>query len=152
MPVVTVKLDDFDKVIQQYAHKHVEDVKKGVASGVARSIPELVAASPVDQGFYAAGWDMTVEEQAVILGNSAPHAPIIENGARPFSPPIEPLLAWAKRVLRDSSQPPNYSPQVKALAYGVRNKIRAEGMKPKKVLEKMLQKIIRNIQEELERV
>lgn len=119
--------------------------KNAVAAGVARSLPDLVAASPVDTGLYAQSWRMTNDEKSVVLGNDAPHAPIIEFGARPFSPPIEPLLAWAKRVLNDSSQPPEYSPEVKALAWGVKKKIEREGMAPRAVLSGMLDTIIDNI-------
>ncbi len=123
--------------------------KEAVVRGVARSIPDLVAASPVDTGLYAQSWRMTDTEKSVILGNDAPHAPIIEFGARPFSPPIEPLLAWAKRVLGDSSQPPDYSPEVRSLAWGVKKKIEREGMAPKSILGNMLDKIIDNIIAEL---
>jgi len=121
----------------------------GVVSGVAKSIPDLVQASPVDTGLYAASWDFTVEEKSVILGNYAPYAGIIEQGARPFTPPIGPLLAWAKRVLRDRSQPPDYSPEVWALARGTQNKIAAQGMQPRHILEKTLPKIMQNIKEEV---
>lgn len=147
---VTVKLNKFADIIREFPHKTEAQVRAGVASGVARSIPDLVKASPVDQGFYAASWDMTVEERAVVLGNRAPHASIIEDGARPFTPPITPLLAWAKRVLKDPSQPPNYSPRVRSLAYGVQKKIASEGMKPQKILENMLPRIIENIRKEIE--
>lgn len=151
MPTTTVKLNEFADILRDMPSKTFEEVKTGVISGVARSIPDLVAASPVDQGFYAASWNFSVEEHAVILGNTSPHASIIEDGARPFTPPIGPLLAWAKRVLQDSSQPPNYSEAVRGLAFGVQKKIAANGMKPKKILENMIPKIIENIKAELDK-
>lgn len=145
----TVKLNDFADIIRDMPGKTLDQIKNGTASGLARSIPDLVAASPVDQGFYAASWDFTVNEQSAILGNYAPHASIIEDGARPFTPPMAPLLAWAKRVLKDSSQPPNYSDRVWALAKGTQKKIAAQGLKPHKILETMLPKIIENIKQEI---
>jgi hypothetical protein len=151
MSTRTVQLKDFSKVLGEFSDQHMDDIKHGVVSGLARSIPDLVAASPVDTGLYAASWDFEADEVRAILGNYAPHAPIIEFGARPYTAPIKPLLEWAKRVLNDPSQPPDYSEEVRALAYGTRAKIEREGMKPRNVLEKMLPTIVRNIQEELER-
>lgn len=151
MPTRTVQLNQFSDILREYPHLQIAEVKKGVASGLARSIPDLVRASPVDTGLYASSWDFTIEENSAILGNYAPYAAIIEDGARPFTPPIGPLLAWAKRVLGDGSQPPNYSPEVRSLAYGVQKKISHEGMTPRKILENMIPTIIENIKAELEK-
>lgn len=149
MAAIEVNLKDFSKVLSEFTHRSAKEIKQGVTSGVARSIPDLVRASPVDTGLYAQSWDFTTDEEKVILGNYAPHAPIIEHGARPFTPPLKPLLEWAKRVLKDGSQPPKYSPRVWALAVGTQKKIAAEGMKPKNILQNMLPTIIQNIREEL---
>jgi hypothetical protein len=151
MTVRQVELSDFGRVLGEFTSLHIKDIKHGVASGVARSISDLVAASPVDTGLYAQSWNFTVDEEKVILGNYAPHAPIIEFGARPFTPPLKPLLEWAKRVLKDSSQPPNYSPAVQGLARYTQKKIQAEGMQPRHILTNMLPKIMENIREELRR-
>jgi hypothetical protein len=115
------------------------------------SAATLVQNSPVDTGQYVNSWDFDVDEKRAILGNFAPHAPIIEKGARPFRPPMGPLLAWAKRVLKDPSQPPEYSDDVWGLAKGTQNKIAALGMQPKNVLEKTIPLIIENIRRELNR-
>lgn len=147
----TVKLENFSEELRRANEERIEDYKKAVVRGVIKSIPDLVTASPVDTGLYASSWDFTVTEKEVILGNTAPHAAIIERGARPFTPPIRPLLAWAKRVLKSSSQPPDYDSEVWALAKGVQNKISQEGMKPRNVLEKALPGIIENIRSELRR-
>ncbi len=143
-----VNLKDLGKEIKNFAESAVEEQKKAITRGLTRSLPMLAAASPVDTGQYAASWDMTVDEQKATIGNYAPHAPIIEYGARPFTPPLGPLLSWAKRVLQDPGQPPNYSPKVWALARGTQRKIAREGMKPRFVLTNALPDIIRNIEAE----
>jgi hypothetical protein len=148
----TVKLENFAQELKEFSEATVEQQKYAIVSGIVRSVPELVENSPVDTGQYAASWDFTETEKSIILGNYAPHAPIIEKGARPFTPPLAPLLAWAKRVLKDPSQPPNYSSDVWSLAKAVQNKIAREGIEPRNVLENMLPKIIDNIKEELKRV
>lgn len=152
MSTKVVRLENFAQELREFGRATLEQQKQAVAGGVMKSLPDLVAASPVDTGQYAASWDFTMTEQSAILGNFAPHAPIIEKGARPFTPPIQPLLAWAKRVLQSSSQPPEYDAEVRGLAYGVQKKIAAEGMQPRNILEKMLPKIIENIRLEFERV
>ena len=146
----TVNLEDFAEELKSFTKRTLEEQRAAVAGGVARSIPELVKASPVDTGLYAQSWDMTVLEKSVILGNTAPHAPIIEFGARPFTPPIKPLLEWAKRVLQDPSQPPEYSPEVWRLAKGTQNKIAEQGMKPRYILENAMPMILENIRKEFE--
>ena len=152
MPIKTVNLGDFSNELKEFSKLSIEKQKEAVTSGMLRSIPDLVTDSPVDTGLYAQSWSFTLLEKVAILGNTAPHAPIIESGARPFTPPIGPLLRWAKRVLQDASQPPNYSSEVWALAKGTQNKIAREGMKPRHVLERNIPKIIDNIRKEMERV
>lgn len=150
MPKV-IRIDQLAAELGKWSKDHMAAIKKGTLSGVAKSIPELVKASPVDTGLYAQSWDFTETESSVILGNYAPHAPIIEYGARPFRPPIGPLLAWAKRVLQDPSQPPKYSPQVWALATGTQKKIERVGIAPRKVMENAIPMIVENIKQEWEK-
>ena len=129
MTTKTVNLGDFSKVLGSDLKEKLKDQKQAVVDGMLKSLPELTADSPVDTGEYASSWDFSISEKSAILGNFAPHAAIIEKGARPFRPPIRPLLAWAKRVLRSPSQPPDYDSEVWALARGVQKKIEAFGMK-----------------------
>lgn len=152
MTVKNVDLKDIANEMGKFSEERIEEYKQATVIGVARSIPELVKKSPVDTGRYASSWDMTVGERNVLLGNYAPHAPIIEYGTQPFTPPIGPLLAWAKRVLQDPSQPPGYSPEVWSLAIGTQKKIEREGMKPRHIMEKNLPMIIENIKREFTRI
>lgn len=103
----------------------------------------------MDTGLYAQSWTFTETEKSIILGNYAPYAGVIERGARPFTPPLGPLLAWAKRVLQDPSQPPDYSSRVWGLATAVQQKIRREGMKPRHILENEIPRIIERVQREI---
>ena len=144
-----VKLKDLSSEFEKFTTISLKAQKKAVVTGITKSIPDLVKSSPVDTGEYANSWDFTQTEEAAILGNYAPHAPIIERGARPFRPPLQPLLAWAKRVLKSPSQPPHYDAAVRALAIGTQRKIQAEGMEPKNILENALPQIIENIKREL---
>jgi hypothetical protein len=152
MATKVVALEDFAKELGAFTDTQIENLKQATLLGIAAAIPHLVETSPVDTGLYAQSWDFKAEEWGAIVGNTAPHSPIIEYGARPFTPPIGPLLAWAKRVLKDPSQPPDYSNEVWALARGTQNKIAAVGMQPKHVMENAIPKIIENIKSEYERL
>ena len=148
----TVNLRDFAKVLKDFGPEHIDVLRTATTKGIIDSLPDIIKNSPVDTGQYASSWDLSVEEKSVILGNFAPHAPIIEFGARPFTPPLGPLLAWAKRVLQDSSQPPDYSDRVWALAIYTRNKIARLGMRPRHIMEQAIPGIIENIVAELNKL
>lgn len=152
MTVKTVKLSDLAKEIEGFTGHALEEQKAAVVAGLYRTIPHLAQNSPVDTGQYANSWEMTHDEKQAMIGNFAPHAPIIEYGARPFTPPIGPLLAWAKRVLQDPSQPPEYSDRVWALAKATQAKIAAVGMTPKLILTDAYDEMLKNIKAELDRV
>lgn len=146
-----VKLEKFSEELQKFSGLSLAKKRKAVLSGIARSIPDLVAASPVDTGAYAASWGFTADEHSAFVGNYAPYAGVIEYGARPHWVPIGPLLAWAKRVTQSSSQPPDYDSKVWALAKHVQNKIAVQGQAPKHIMENEIPTIIQNIREELRR-
>jgi hypothetical protein len=150
MSIRRIELKDFAKELGQFSETFIKENKQAFANGVAESIPDLVRASPVDTGLYAQSWDMAVTEDSVTVGNYSPHAPIIEDGARPHYPPIGPLLAWAKRKLQDGSQKETgYSPEVWRLAKGVQAKIAREGQKPMKILTNATPMIYERVREAL---
>ena len=149
MATKTIELSSFSEELKKWSEGHTKAFKDATTNQVLKAIPRLVEKSPIDTGLYAQSWDTQMEQDGITLGNHAPHAPIIENGARPFTPPLGPLLAWAKRVLQDPSQPPNYSSHVWALAKHTQNKIAAEGMKPYHILENEIPVIMKGIIEEM---
>jgi len=148
--IKTIKMSDLSRELALAVTDIQKAQKVAVANGIIKYLPEIIKKSPVDTGLFAQSWDLIESERSIVLGNYAPHAAIVENGARPFTPPIAPLLAWAKRVLQDGSQEPNYSSRVWALAKYTQNKISRVGMEPKHILEDALPKIINQIKDELE--
>lgn len=136
-----VSLEKFSKELGDYAKKDIEAYKKSVIDALYKNLEFLVKQSPVDTGLYAQSWDLIIEEKSAILGNYAPHAPIIEFGARPFTPPLRPLLEWARRVLKKQ----DFDDHVWALAKYTQNKISEFGMQPKHILTDSLDKIVNDI-------
>ncbi len=152
MAKIRVKIDEFDKAWDKATDEMRRTMHKGLVSGTLKGQKIVMENSPVDTGLYQASW--RVIEMAfghVQLGNTAPHAPAIEFGARPHTPPIGPLLAWAKRVLQDPSAPPGYSDAVWSLAKGTQNKIAQFGQEPKHVLTNAIPKIRDEIIREIKR-
>lgn len=148
-----IELKDLSSELKKWSDNHIKTLRQVTVNEVNRAIPRLVAKSPIDTGLYAQSWDTEINEAegTATIGNYAPHAPIIENGARPFTPPLKPLLAWAKRVLKDSSQPPNYSEQVWRLAKGTQKAIAERGLKPHHIMEDEIEIIMQNIVREMRR-
>lgn len=153
MATRTVDLKDFARELGDFSGRHLDELRSATAKGIAKSIPDLVRASPVDTGLYAQSWDMTVDEVSATIGNYAPHASVIEYGMRKGHwVPLAPLLAWAKRVLKDPSQPPEYSSAVWGLARYTQKKIYDQGQLPKLILTNMIPTIISNIREEYQKL
>lgn len=141
-----------EEIGKKISEKRIDEFKDATARGLYRSLPTLVQTSPVDTGLYAQSWEVFIGELEVMIGNTAPYAGIVEFGARPFTPPIGPLLAWAKRVLKDPSQPPNYSREVWGLAKGVQKKIEQNGMRPRHVLTNAMPEILANVRMEIRKL
>jgi len=137
----TVKLENFSKEIEVYKKKSVKLYKKSVIDALLKNLRIIVESSPVDTGLYAQSWDLIISEKNALLGNYAPHAAMIEFGARPFTPPIGPLLNWARRVLKK----PEIDSHVWALAKYTQNKISEQGFKPRHVLTNALDLIMEDI-------
>jgi len=73
----------------------MERIRDGMDKGFAVS-QELV---PQDRGtLLQSGFVVTGRDDVVRFGYRAAHAEVMEKGADPFYPPIEPLLEWSQRV------------------------------------------------------
>jgi hypothetical protein len=145
-----VDLKNFARELGATNKRKMERLHDAIYRGLLRSIPELVKESPIDTGQYAQSWTAEKTELGGRIGNHAPHAAVIEFGARPFNAPIGPLLAWAKRVLQDPSQPPHYSSHVWALAKHTQQKIAEQGMLPHHIMQNAIPSILENIKKEYE--
>jgi len=143
--VKIVSLDKFADEIRDLAKKQRESFKNAVIEALYEQLPKLVSVSPVDTGLYSQSWQVEVEKDMAMIGNYAPHAPIIEFGARPFMPPLGPLLYWAKRILQKTE----LDSEVYALAVGTQQKIAREGMKPKFILTNAIEEIMVNIRKKM---
>lgn len=142
-----VKLDQFSKELKEFSKKNIEHYKKSVVDALWKAIPRLVKNSPVDTGLFAQSWALDIQEKTAIIGNFAPHGAIIEFGARPFTPPIRPLLNWARRVLRKEE----IDNDCWALAKYTQMKIEEEGMMPNHILTNDIDNILNDIRDNMKK-
>jgi len=138
---IVVSLEKFSKELDKLSKESIDKFKISVVDTLYEYLPRLVEKSPVDTGLYAQSWRVEVTEKTASLGNLAPYAPIIEFGARPFTPPLRPLLEWARRVLKKST----IDDECYALARGIQRKFAAHGMEPKHILTNSIPEIIESI-------
>lgn len=108
-------------------------------------VEEIEATSPhppVDTGELrqSVSYDRLPDGAAVSV--DAPHAPFMEHGTRPHTPPLGPLLEWASR--KGFEDPA-------AVARAVQRKIAARGIEPRHFFSRSMQRARAIIFEEIRR-
>ena len=153
--VKEINLSDFSKHITKEMYPELlKSAVDAVYAGCLKSKEQLYKETPVDTGHLVGSWRVeknpTEPEPSVIIGNEAPYAgTVLEYGAQPFDPPIKPLLEWAGRKLKKSPD----SPEARRLAWGVKNKIKKEGIPGRRMFTKAINGYITdNIKKELDKV
>ena len=114
-----------------------EDLRRASVRGfqaaglvLAAEVPvQISRTSPhpaVDTGALRNSVQFTPLPDGCVVSVTAPHAAPIENGTRPFSPPLRPLIEWALRKgLADTEE------EAKQVAFRVRAAIRRRGIAPR---------------------
>jgi len=101
--VVTVK--DGDELIRAQEHgerKLLQAIRAAQIDSAQATLAAVVqdtnAEGLVDTGVLKNSWDIAITKDEVRVENDAPYAsPRLEEGARPFRPPLKPLADWAER-------------------------------------------------------
>lgn len=101
----TVKLSELGKVLEKHGQGVVRAVGRGVFVGAQYGKTRLVRATPVDQGQLRNSWKVSKVSNGggvpdVEILNEAPHAGIVEKGARPHKVSPEGWAAIYQWVLR----------------------------------------------------
>jgi hypothetical protein len=101
---VTIPPGRLGAFIKGSVNKNADAVRRGIRNGMLRGISVLKKNTPVDQGIMKNAWKLVGvvgTKGLMAILNDAPHAGIVERGARPHMPPLEPILEWVKRHLRN---------------------------------------------------
>lgn len=120
--------------------------KKAIRVGAARGRGILAHKTPVDLGQMKSAWRVNRLTMEII--NDAPHAGIIEGGARPHKVNAagrRALVRWAMRQLGVDEKTAN------AVAAGTIKKLEREGQKGKFIVRDSMGKLRREVAKEMER-
>lgn len=156
-------------------------VSKGMRLGAARGRTRLVRATPVDLGQMKNAWREKDTGDGVDVVNDAPHAGIVERGARPHAVSeegIQALAEWARRNLHIEERR-QVRQQARALraggdragaavwskagndfldqealkvAHAIAWKLRHQGQEPKFIVASRLDLLRRDVRREVERI
>lgn len=126
--IITIRPGQLGAFVKKSAPRTAEAVKRGIQNGLRRGMAHMVRQTPVDQGILKNAWKVIVaSDGGSALINDAPHAGIVERGARPHMPPLEPILEWVKRHLRNFGiKSPTWKGSSKAMGSGKGYAARAE--------------------------
>ena len=156
--------------LKQDAAKFPGALKAGLRRGAQRGRTLLVHESPVDTGQFKNAWkvrDTSGVGSAPQIHNDAPHAGIIERGARPHPvnrEGVEAIRAWVKRVLgaelrmnmraqssKGRVKKADVEAQIDSITWAIITKLKREGQVGKFIVEQNLEKLARFAREEVER-
>jgi len=133
MTTKNVTLKQFSADMRALGPKMESAIVKGLQSAALR-MPEVIREElhqtmphpAIATGELARSTKVDLLHDGAIVGMDAPHAAIIEEGARPHFPPLQPLRDWV-RVKGFASDPD----EVDSIAYAVAKKISKRGIEPR---------------------
>ena len=124
----------------------------------------------VDTGLFKSSWEVIPGSgtRPTELRNDAPYAGVLEQGARPFWPPLAPLIEWARRKAaviglvpaskggRPSSYTGDEESRIRSFARAVQRAIARRGFKPTWIMRGRLgfarDQMRRSFEEQLHRI
>lgn len=139
----SVTIDQFAVILGKLDSKIEAAVVRGLRSAAMRLqgmvVHEIDQAEPhpaVDRGELRNSTRFERTDLGAILSMDAPHAGIMEYGARPFFPPTAPLAAWALRKgLADDEE------EAEEVAFAIARHISQMGIEPRGYFIKAVMKL-----------
>ena len=151
MSVKHFTLDEYAKQVGGLPLKLETAIIKGLRSAAMRGVGEVVHSinatsphPPIDTGELARSVDHSLLPRGGRLAVDAPHAAVMENGARPFRPPFRPLYDWAKRKFGVDDK------EAKQIARRVQRAIQQRGIAPRHYFRGAMRKVRQIIPIEVE--
>ena len=151
MPVIKLTLPQFAREVGQLPSELDGDIVRGLRSAAARGVGEVVRAiqtsqprPAVDTGQLARSVsDMYLPKGAAIVVD-APYAAVMETGARPFWPPLQPLIDWASRKFGLTDE------EAESMARAVQRAIAQRGIAPRHYMRTAMARIRKIVPIEVE--
>lgn len=138
MPSFKVTPEGLAVQLRKLAQASPKVLRKGLVRAARRGQPHLVGKTPTDMGQARNSWRVLEGADGIRLENSAPHAGIIEMGARPHKVNAEgkrAIAEWAMRKLGLDEA------QAKSFSFALAKKIEREGQAPTYFVRGEIQKL-----------
>lgn len=144
---IQITAKDLSRDLKRRFRKARTSLNKAIRSSSRRGRTLLARRTPVDQGVMKNAWRAAKTGPAAIV-NDAPHAGIVETGARRHKvnrAGIESLLEWAQRKLGASPE------EAKGIAFAIASKLAKSGQKGKFIARDALPELRNFVQVAFER-
>jgi hypothetical protein len=125
----------------------VRGLRSAAARGVSDVVESIQTTSPhaaVDTGALARSVEHSSLPRGGRINVDAPHAAPIENGTRPFWPPLQPLIDWAGRKFGVDED------EAEGIARAVQRKIAMFGIEPRHYFRRAMVRVRKRIPIEVE--
>lgn len=110
-------------VVDEYHAALIRAAQEGVR--ILRSV------LPIDQGDLRKETHLEMEGASPVIVEDQPYAAAQEVGTRPFTPPLDPLIAWARRQAPNIGLDAQDDDEIEQFARAVQAKIAAVGITAK---------------------
>lgn len=148
----TLSLNQFAGELGKLPGELEEAIIRGLRSTANRGVGEVVQAintsdpyPAVDRGELARSVEASSLPRGGRLDVDAPHAAAIENGTRPFWPPLQPLIDWAQRKFKVDED------EAEEIARAVQKKIAFVGIEPRHYFRRAMRNVEKLVPIEVER-
>ena len=150
MSVVRTTPDKVGKLLKRRAEAHKKGVRRAAFSAAHRGKTMIGHYTPSDLGQLTLSWDVRGDSTGPIMAelyNDAPHAGIVEMGARPHKVSPEGWTAiyeWVERHFPDARDAEGdvdaygNDPEVSRITWAIVRKIGREGQKPTHFVRKRI--------------
>jgi hypothetical protein len=142
--VFEVSERDLARKFREVESKRPDAVVRGIASAVLASAELVAQMAPKDLGNLKRSCRGVLQPGGGYVIVDAPHAGIVEAGARPHWAPIAPLIDWARRHADSEAE-------AQRMARGTQVKIACEGQSPTYWVRRSLPKQKKILKAEVER-
>jgi bacteriophage HK97-gp10 putative tail-component len=98
--VITIDIDQLPRELQRGEERFAKALRRGLRMGAERGRGIIVRRTPMDLGQLRGSWKVKAQEWTAELLNDAPHAGIVELGARPHKVSAEgwqAIYEWVRR-------------------------------------------------------
>jgi hypothetical protein len=133
-----ITLTDFERRVTRFVPEIRRAYVRALQSAALRLngivVQEIDTATPhpaVSSGELRGSVDTELVEDGGIVSVSAPHAPMMEYGTRPFTPPLDPLVRWVVRKKLAGSPA-----EARQIARAIQRKIARDGIAPRGYMAK----------------